>query len=414
MFDALPTANENASEPVHRWFHYKESFSYRLLDVVLRFFPQNSQIRFLDPFCGVGTSLVAAQTSNLSTLFSKVVGIERNPFIHFVSRTKSRWMYYDVEDFSKTWRRAVAWDLKPFVGELPALSTIRDPRVFTDNTVRMILSYREAIKERIGSINCRDLMLLGLAAAIETVSGVRKDGRALRFKESKKHNGLGQELTTIYSQFEEDLRFLQRKQVSTPPTTVACGDGRFGSKMFGREKFDLILYSPPYLNNIDYSEVYKLELWLLGFIKSSEDFRKLRLSTFKSHPSCKFPMRGSLTAITNGEYTKLISPLKSFWSLQQDKLRARIVEGYCEDVLDSLRDQRKLLSEDGRITIIVGNSVYGGPGSECVIATDLLICALAEEVGLTVDSLYKCRTLQRRRIENPSLRESVIVLRLGK
>jgi DNA modification methylase len=30
--------------------------------------------------------------------------------------------------------------------------------------------------------------------------------------------------------------------------------------------FDLILTSPPYPNNIDYSEVYKLELWLLGFI----------------------------------------------------------------------------------------------------------------------------------------------------
>ena len=35
------------------------------------------------------------------------------------------------------------------------------------------------------------------------------------------------------------------------------------------------LLLPPYLNCIDYSEVYKLELWLMGFVSDQKRFREV-------------------------------------------------------------------------------------------------------------------------------------------
>jgi len=62
-----------------------------------------------------------------------------------------------------------------------------------------------------------------------------------------------------------DLRELSEDEIQ--PLRVECqilaGDGRtLQIPELGGKAFDLIIYSPPYLNNIDYSEVYKLELWL--------------------------------------------------------------------------------------------------------------------------------------------------------
>jgi hypothetical protein len=51
---------------------------------------------------------------------------------------------------------------------------------------------------------------------------------------------------------------------------------------------DLSLFSPPYLNLIDYTELYKIELWLMGHIADQAEFRKVRLGTLRSQPLGSF------------------------------------------------------------------------------------------------------------------------------
>src|SRR3989442_224275 len=91
----------------------------------------------------------------------------------------------------------------------------------------------------------------------------------------------------------EDLKLLRsglNDMYYPVETRVLEGDGRTLECISDeKRKFDLVLYSPPYLNNIDYTEVYKLELWLSGLTSTQADFRELRLRTLRSHPSIKFP-----------------------------------------------------------------------------------------------------------------------------
>src|SRR5438552_4218415 len=61
-FDSLVVANTNEFRPVHRWFRFKESFSADLLQrIVGSMRSRKGQLTLLDPFCGVGTSLLSAQ-----------------------------------------------------------------------------------------------------------------------------------------------------------------------------------------------------------------------------------------------------------------------------------------------------------------------------------------------------------------
>jgi hypothetical protein len=85
--------NRNENTPVHRWFRYKESFSATLLKVVLERLALGlgQKFRLLDPFCGVGTTLLSAQQLGVEGYEIAATGIEQNPFSAFAARTKINW-----------------------------------------------------------------------------------------------------------------------------------------------------------------------------------------------------------------------------------------------------------------------------------------------------------------------------------
>ena len=49
------------------------------------------------------------------------------------------------------------------------------------------------------------------------------------------------------------------------------------------DSIDIAIFSPPYVNCFDYFEVYKIELWLGGFVKSYDSLRKMRKSALTSN-----------------------------------------------------------------------------------------------------------------------------------
>ncbi len=69
--------------------------------------PSERQCSLLDPYCGVGTTLLAAQMLQDYKLQS--VGIEYNPFIRFVADTKTQWHLVDPSALerigSRVWMR---------------------------------------------------------------------------------------------------------------------------------------------------------------------------------------------------------------------------------------------------------------------------------------------------------------------
>ena len=196
---------------------------------------------------------------------------------------------------------------------------------------------------------------------------------------------------------------------------MITGDGRRPTSVgVLPNSIDLILTSPPYPNNIDYSEVYKLELWLLGFITDSQSFLNLRKSTFRSHPTCESEAAlptGFLEASTRGNWGRILSGLISRSNAAGQMWRSRVITGYFADLWTSIVEHFEVLRPGGYDVIVVGNSLHGSAGAPCLIPTDLVVAMMGLSLGFECNKVHVARPLKRRLSGNHFLRESVIILR---
>lgn len=420
-YSDLVTADSDGDFPVHRWFHLKESFSKDLLTSLTREWKVESGYtkKILDPFCGIGTSLISAQILNKrKDLNSRYLGFEINPFLKFVSEVKSKWHLYDDKKFINLCEKVVSCgDIKTEI-DPPKLSTVKREDVYSKETLEELLKYRSLID----GIECRekDLLKLGYASIVEEVSGARKDGRALRIVGNDNKPGPKRALKESYKNIYEDIR-RSGDLLSPVESDIILGDGRktnggLGNLNTHKDEFGLIAYSPPYPNNIDYSEVYKLELWMCGFVEDSDEFLNLRHQTFRSHPSVRF--KNPIDIVNEDSMLPVRDVLDTLiGALPRDgnrDWRADLFRGYFDDMHKSLRRQRNLLTEGGWIFCVVGNSIHGPrgrPEARVTIAADLIIALIAESLGLEVQAIQIARHLTRRSPANRFLRESIVVMR---
>jgi DNA modification methylase len=409
-------AASNDTQPVHRWFRFKESFAPALLRrIISALYPDGlpRELRILDPFTGVGTTLLAAEQlarENRSNTTIHATGIEQNPFIHFAARTKINWRHVQLQQFLRAGERAIERATHTAV-DLPELSSIRSGRCISQYVSKSLLAIQHAIRDSTNGAT-RDALLLGVAAGIEALSKVRKDGRALRIVR-KSHPQIRTVLTSKWNQIHSDCETLAR--TATPPTfqsTLIYGDGRdLNATGIPNESIDLVFTSPPYPNNIDYTEVYKLELWLLGFIQTEAEFFSLRKTTFRSHPTCATPDAAATCAenLKSGTLERLLGPVLK--RAEAQAWRHRLFEGYFSDMWKTLEECHRCLRKGGHAVFVVGNSLHGRPGSAYLVPTDLAIAGMARSIGFETHETIIARTLKRRLSGNHFLRESIVTVR---
>lgn len=412
----------NRSRAVHRWFHFKEGFSADLLAATgIDMLPlAREDAVFLDPFCGSGTTLLAGDLE--LAWHARRVGLDVNPFLCFVAQTKTNWRSYDPVRLNRLVREILDQPLREDLcqEEWPGLSTLHNAEMFSPTRVSGLL---DAIS-RVRAVQQpeRDVLMLGVAAAAEKLGFYRKDGRALRVLRTptelaaRKSLNVSTVLRDLWQMYEADLRALaSRRNEQRGQCTVVCGDGRTivlpESDQVSFGEVSLMAYSPPYLNHIDYTEVYKVELWLLGFVASRLQMLELRKRTLRSHASIAFKACGTLLPRDVRAVVETASQVVQSTGKRWHRRFRDTAFGYLEDMQQSLAHQYHLLRSGGRAICVVGNSAHGSKHHRIPIATDLLISSVARSVGLQVQQLYVARHLRRRDSLNRYLRETVIVLR---
>jgi hypothetical protein len=75
-----------ADRAVHDWYRFVLSFPPHLVRDYLGRFGIRSDQQVLDPFCGMGTTIVECKKLGIP-----VVGVEANPMAHFASQVKADW-----------------------------------------------------------------------------------------------------------------------------------------------------------------------------------------------------------------------------------------------------------------------------------------------------------------------------------
>jgi len=409
---SLVASTENDSLPVHRWFRYKESFSPSIVHEILAALADElgSKFRLLDPFCGVGTTLLAAQELAGQGIQIDATGIEHNPFVRLVARTKCHWPSINGDRLLKS--GDLAFEKASISASLPELSSIRTSRCISRHFAQRLVGLRNAIVQTANGWE-RHALLVGLASAIEPLSHTRKDGRALRLVDRASPR-FESTIKARWNVISEDVALLRETPFEVPKARVVGGDGRRPRAAgVAGSSIDVIITSPPYPNNIDYNEVYKLELWFLQYVTTTTDFLDLRRETFRSHPTARArkPTAEFLRTIQTGRLGELLWPLIERAKSMKEAWRSRLLLGYFEDLWTSLVEYEKVLRSDGYAVFIVGNSLHGGAANPYLVPTDLVLAELGARAGFSVVELSVARAFRRRLSGNHFLRETVVTLR---
>ena len=422
-YAGLVVPNGNGGAPVHRWFRMKEAYSCELVERIIEAsgLASRPSLSVCDPFCGSGTTGVSLAHAVAAGKLPAVrfTGLESNPYLHLVAQTKLAAMCSPPAEFPALAQRVGAAVAQRTVepAPIPGLSTFADERYFDTEALSELLRLRAAIvaeRDRGADRLAVDLAAVCLGSIVEGASRLRRDGRALRYEPDKPTTRPLAAFLQRAAEIEDDL-----PTVANPSrANVHMADARAAGEILSDAgPFDLIVFSPPYPNNIDYTEVYKLEAWLLGFYADHAGFTAQRRRTLRSHASLDF---GEEPVGLDDSYLKpvrkLIAPLLRAVPGEDRYVsaRKRTISGYAYDMLETLLNLRGATAADGRLVYVVGNSLHGGrEGEGLLIAADLLIARLAELAGFAVTELAVARVPSRRRTSSPYLRESVVFARVG-
>ncbi|MFA7301843.1 MAG: DNA methyltransferase [Candidatus Shapirobacteria bacterium] len=392
--------------PIQRWYRYKEGYSINLVDQILTKYNVKPGDLIVDPFCGSGSTLLQSKINKCNSL-----GFEINPFSAFLAKVKTQdYKKEDIVYFNKQIIGFKKIKAKQKVC-IPKLSTIE--LLFDKNALHYLLTLKEKIKQ-VKNKKVLELFMLVWLSILEESSNYRKAGNGLKVRKTIKKTTRDQEYVRnlffeAAKNIQCDLRFAV--DISNKVKTTIIEDTCFNlGKYTKKGSIKGVIFSPPYANCFDYTEIYKVELWMGSFVKEYYDLKTLRKKGIRSHLN-GYEIESKLAVESVPELGFLVNELssKKLW----DKRIPKMVEAYFNDMFRSITEIHKGLKKGGFCVIIVSNSAYGG----VIVPTDLLLAKFAKHLGFNVSSIDVARNIitssqQYKETEKyrKYLRESIIYL----
>ena len=183
---------------------------------------------------------------------------------------------------------------------------------------------------------------------------------------------------------KEMISDLENSKIEGPIPRIEIGDAR--KINLENESIDGIITSPPYLNGIDYTKIYGLELSLLEpYSNSVKEARGRSLYSFEK----KVPVEN-------------VPP-----EAEEFGHKYPIIGGYFSDMEKVLKESHRLLKPNSSSVFIVGNSIMFG----LHILVDEILAEIGERIGFEaeiISSLQRFASTPKAKIET---RESAIILK---
>lgn len=403
----VSNAVDTLKMPRHRWYYYKEGFSPNLVEKAIEFSGISKKDIILDPFNGSGTTTLTSALNGY-----KSIGVEVNPFTSFLSKSKVN--NVDITEFDEKSKFVIEAADKGKQSSLKGFSTFSkteniDKWLFNDSVLDSFTG-GWAASEKIISIDLKQTIQLALIVSAMQNCNATRDGKCLRYRDSWQNNEYNKEtfLLSLQANLSLMIEDMEQFPVSEQPK-ILTGDARTVLSNTDIEKFKLCITSPPYLNTFDYTDIYRPELFLGGFIKNRDDLYDLRLRTIRSHIQAKWD-KPSVSDF--GELYK--NSMQHVLQHQEELMHKRIplmIQAYFEDMLNVLKQLRSKAEKNAQLWLIVSNSAY----ADKEIPVDLIIAEMASLANWKLKEVGVLRDIKRRKTKHSpninTLRESVIILK---
>lgn len=387
--DSPTSSNQGASRlPFQRWFRFKEAFSPKFVADTIAALPYKVN-RVLDPFAGSGTTGLTCGFLGINS-----ISLEVNPFLADLIAAKVTPIR--PSSLLRAYERVrVALRVTPADKELPdgMPVTLREPGVggrwvFDADMFDTIRSLVRAMKR--APQNERRLLRVLLGSVLVQNSNVVINGKGRRYRSGwqLRERTVRDLLDDLDHAVDASVADLTRFSVPVRTThQVSCGDSRALLQEINHA--DLAIFSPPYPNSFDYTDVYNLELWMLGYLRNSKGNRRLRLSTMRSHVQVAWDVAEGVcdSPTLKAVLRKLHRSRHELWNPRIPEM----VSSYFDDMRCVLVQLARILPAGRHAVCAIGDSQYAG----ILIDVAKIVGEIAESAGFRIvksDAIRSMRT----------------------
>ncbi|WP_323123236.1 SAM-dependent methyltransferase [Burkholderia alba] len=392
LVDSAPMSSNIPSHnlPFQRWYRFKEAFSPMMVAESLNylgFWPTTC----LDCFGGSGTTALTCQFLGIDS-----TTIEVNPFL--ADLIEAKLAKYDhqqlVDDYAEVVRkmtgrsanlRSLRHESWPATMVEPGL---KERWIFPRETFRQILTIREAIEEVESPINQRLLRVI-LGSILVDVSNVVISGKGRRYRSNwqatqKSPHDVTDAFKTAFQAALFDISAYGTR--ATHSYSLLRGDSRVEVDRVGI--IDVALFSPPYPNSFDYTDIYNVELWVLGYLKSRADNTELRYSTLRSHVQVHRDM--TWEGLDSRKLRKTVAALSKKRDELWDPHLPDMIGAYFADLVQILKSIRGRINPDGAVLMTVGDSRY----ANVLVDVGEILRELAGGAGYVCEAVTPIRAMK--------------------
>lgn len=405
----VTTNQDGKGTAFQRWFHFKEAFSPAFVSAAISSLGYRPK-HIVDPFGGSGTTAITAQL-----LAIDATTVEVNPFLADIIKAKVSPLSADALRTSAADFQVQMSSTRVNMGRLSHLPPTfiegddKDRWIFPLSVARRLSQYLTCI-DAIDNEDVQRFFRVVLGAVLIDCSNVYVNGKGRRYRGAWQENQatpakldemFGLQFNTA---FQDVLRFEGRPRSRIE---VIHGDSRTALAAT-TEPADLIVFSPPYPNSFDYTDIYNVELWVLGYLTSSQDNLNLRRDTLRSHVQIQ----------RENELPKYSSPLLDATLEKLTSQRAQLWDGnipamvgsYFRDIEKVLLECHRLLAQRGKAMMVVGDSRY----ADTRIEVAAIIAEIAKEIGFGGIATREVRQMRSSAQQGGRLQlaESIVELRL--
>lgn len=409
-------ASSSNGYPFHDWYNFVLGYTPTFPEYMLSRENITKADKVLDPFNGSGTTQLVCKLKGIPSY-----GIDANDFMVFAASQKLNWTINPKQVslikakisviFNKK-RQAIDWDNPDKIKEFAESNRPKalDSRYISDKPFIKISLLREVISELKLSDEYHNLFMFAVSAILVPVSNV-KYGPGFGVGKIKEDADVLKAFENKVDLIIKDLSGVSSSQKDTPAITI-LGDSRRLSEYIELNSIKLMITSPPYPGDHEYTKHSKLELIFNGYATDLASFRTIK----------KRMIRGSTTNIYREDNDRAtiedITEIKAVTDeiderLVHDgatsgfeKLYTKLIWEYFGGMAYTLSECLKVLRPGGKIALLVSDS---HAFKMVHIKTAELLKKVGEKVGFTNAEIILWQ-MKNSTSHKYQLRENILIL----
>ena len=420
------TFKDSLRAPVHRWFTYPAGFSYKAVEHSIERFGIIPGNTIYDPFMGSGTTNLVSKTLGINS-----IGTEAHPFVYRIAHAKLNWDIDErkIKDFVEVVGNQLAKVSKSLQerslrGEFPELIL----KCYEEKTIYDLWALKELINENLKNGSAREFFFVVATSLLRGVS-IAATGWPYIAPNKKKATSVDKDVLSEFiiltHQMLSDTKAIKvwsNGRYKNSNHILVNGDSRNTENFIASQSVDHVFTSPPYLNNFDYADRTRLELYFWGEAKTwGEISEKIRTQLITSattqinRSDTRYEIleefRKNCPSVTNF-MDDAVQQLSSIRKTRGGKKSYDLmVAGYFNDMYQIIKDVARVLRSGSKALFVLGDSAPYG----IYIPTDKIIGDIGINVGFTSYEIELLRTRGDKWKENPQrhsvpLREGIVIL----